>query len=176
MKRSSRNGAVGTVGSAAHYSWLPTATVEEFAWGGVANAPLRIRRYIGEQHAQRSRRVEIDVLDVLRAVCERTEEEGGAVREHYAVIRLDCEQPEVIMRQVTILMQVTTPLGLGGDGYEQVGHISSFGDPASVGALLHAAGERYGASALSLLTSIHTVLADDQLVARVVDQLEELSQ
>lgn len=169
MKRSSRNGGVGVQGSRAHTSFVPTATVDEYAWGGDTEATLRIRRE-AKAHKSGNHRVEIDLLDLLKAVCERSEEESGAVREYFAVMRLDRARPEVIFRQVT------TPLGLGGDGYEQAGLASSFGDPAAVVGLLHAAAERSGASALALMQSLRTVpTGDDELVVHAVCQLEEIA-
>jgi len=170
MARSVRHGTFGVVGSAAHLSWVPMATVEEYSWGGNADSMLRIRRE-ASQEDQRSRRVEIDLLDLVKVVCVRTEEESGAVKEYFAVMRLDRTQPEVLIRRVT------TPLG-GQEGLasNQEGLASSFGDASAVVDLLNAAAERSdAASALAFLQSLHSLANDDQLVGRAVGQLEELA-
>lgn len=170
MTRSVRHGAFGVVGSAAHLSWVPMATVEEFSWGGDANSMLRIRRE-SSQHDTGSRRVEIDLLDLIKVVCVRSEEDSGAVKEYFAVMRLDRAQPEVLLRQVT------TPLG-GQEGHASIqeGLASSFGDASAVLDLLNVAADRSGAtSAPALLQSVRTLPGDDQLVARAVDLLQEIA-
>jgi len=159
MKHNSRNGTIA--GSSTHYSWLPTATVNEYSWGANQSAAthpqLRIRK-------EMAGRVEIELLDVLKAVHTQTEEDGGAVQEHFSVIRLDRAQPEVLMRHA-----------ITSEGHEQHGHTSYFGDPSAVVTLMRLASERSGANASALLQSLRTLQGTDQQVTRAISQLEELS-
>jgi len=168
MKRNSRNGVIGSEKrSAANYSWLPTATVEEYSWGADRSAQLRIRKQVSEAD---NRRVEIELLDMLRATNMQTMEEGSTlVREHFAVVRLDRDQPEVMLRQVMIMN------GSEDEHYEQAGLVSSFGDSAAVVDLMRMIAERSGVSVSTLLQSLHTLQGPDELVARAISQLEELS-
>lgn len=168
MKRCPRNGAVGnTMSSLGHCAWLPHATVQEFHWAGDTAASLRIRRELRLQPDQRSQSVEVDMLDTIKAIVTRTEEDYGTVREHFSVVRLDRDRPEFILRQVT------TPLG--DDALGQEGHASSFGDPSAVADLLDVAAERSGSSASMLVQALQTVQGDDRLVHRAVAHLESIT-
>jgi len=166
MKRNSRNGNIGNEKrSAANYSWQPTATVYEYSWGADRSAQLRIRNEVAESdHC----RVEIDFLDLLRAVRMQTVLEGSTlVQEHFAVVRLDRDRPEVIFRQVMN--------GTDGDPYEQTGLVSSFGDPAAVVDLMRTVAERSGASTSTLLRSMYALQGSNELAATAISQLEELN-
>lgn len=119
--------------------------------------------------------MEVDLCGFLKAVHTQTQEDNGAVREHFAVVRLNRDQPEVIMRQVMNMREDGNWLWASGDRYEESGLISRFGDPTAVVDLLRLAAGQSGASVPALLQSLHALQGDDQLVARAISQLEELS-
>lgn len=173
MIQSRRNGAVGVRAGHGSYCWVPSATVEEFLWGGETGIPLRIRKEFGAPDRDTrgtGRRIELDLFN-LRAVCERAQDENGG-REYFAVMRLDTAQPEVILRQVTALPNAD------GGGYEQTGTASSFGDPSVVDSLMRNGAESAGFSAptgaAQLLQSLYTLAPGDLLVTQAVSRLEEL--
>lgn len=175
MKRSPRHGRIGTtVDSAHHGGWLLSATVQHFQFADQPSSELLVRKEEchrkteptrGEEY---SRRVELQVPDVMTATMVKSEQSNGVVREHFAVSRqLDGERPEIVLRHVST--------AFGDDALGQYGHASSFGDRSAVVALVRKAAERAGVSAATFVTSLHAVQGEDNLVAKAVCNLADVT-